>query len=433
MKNLDAGVIETKTRFQMLALMGVGVFGLFVGCAGSVAGNKGLVKALAFFSSAGAFAGAAGISKAAAHEGAIAQDALQVDREKRKQMSLIEAETDLDIAQALLEESAIRELSNSSARPALESPASAFEQMFVSPPETEEDLVTVEAQSVAPKAAVTVVASPRAPKPVSGKMPDGAILVQPSDVGDINRYPGIMAIAGMGAGKTSTVRYLFQQMGGTTIFASPKATDQDIGQWDIVFGYDPLRDESGDFGDASLIDADNPRDLLEMGDDSESTTIIEFVWGVYSTIKLRQQQGHHRLTDADSLRVFFDESAYVYSCGYADPLDSNSKAAKAAQSIIRIANRSALFDGRSNRVQVVWGSQSESVDSIGLQGVSAARDDMWHLYPGSEAIAAAEKHNKSALASWFRRRLKEGLAIALLEKQGIFFHALDLPMIKDLG
>ena len=46
---------------------------------------------------------------------------------------------------------------------------------------------------------------------------------------------------------------------------------------------------------------------------------------------------------------------------------------------------------------------------------------------------AAKKHNKHQLAQWLQSRLDMGYAIALMEKGGVFFHVLNLPLISELS
>jgi hypothetical protein len=262
-------------------------------------------------------------------------------------------------------------------------------------------------------------------------LPDGAKLIEASDLENINKYPVMLVVAGMGSGKTETMRWVLSRMSGTKVFCSHKAERIDTQIFDQCYGYCPKTDESAWIGDQPSTIQEDQRDLTWIGQNYGGIgTVAEFIWGSYREIRNRQKCGPTRAKELPMYRCFFDEASVTYTSSFQSPMNPDND--KWGKALMSSCNALTFMDARSHRVQMIFASQSESVETIGLKNMSGPRDDAWHLYPGMEAIACAQKNKKAGLAKWLEDRLSQGFAIALLEKQGIFFHVLNLPQISEL-
>jgi hypothetical protein len=277
---------------------------------------------------------------------------------------------------------------------------------------------------------------PKISADISDLPPDGAKLIQCKDLNDVNKYPVVMLIAPPGSGKSATMGAIMQQLSGWKAIASPKPlNDKMQGMFDLVYGCDPETGRWLNWGNLTDTDCADHRDLSfqlhkAKKQGKQIGSMLDFLWGCR-----RESMNRMQGTTENKVfwRCFFDEASYTYTSGYNDPQDAKGAAEKATQTFISGINKDAFQNFRGQKVQYFLGAQVETVDSIGLNGFNGAKKEAWFLFPGMKAIAAAEKHGKNQLAQWLKRRVKAGLGVALLIKEGVFFEVLDLPPIAELS
>jgi hypothetical protein len=265
----------------------------------------------------------------------------------------------------------------------------------------------------------------------SDRLPDGAVLVSPKALGNIDRYPVMMVVAGQGSGKTATMGAILHCLDGHKAIASPKpisATTQAIA--DLIFGFDPMAKQWLFFGSHDSTDYSDERDLSHhLSRGKLAGSMLEMLWACRRESMNRQLDPSR---DRTPWRVFFDEASYTYTSGFNDPM-SNGKLEKETQTFISGINKDAFQNFRGQLVQIFFGAQSKTVDSIGLKGFAAARDEAWFLFPGIAAITEARSLGKHQLANWMQRRIDAGFGVALLNKQDAIFEVINLPSIEVLG
>lgn len=266
--------------------------------------------------------------------------------------------------------------------------------------------------------------SPRQPEP----LPDGAKLVEMSTLNDINRYPVVMVVAGQGCGKTVTMATIFEALSGKKVIGTPKPLPNAVATIaDLVFGKNPETGNWLHFGSMAGSDFSEYRDLTwHLNNQSSGGSMLEFLWAMRRESMNRQIGA---TPQSEPWRCFFDEASYTYNSGFNDPF-SDGKAEKKAQTFVSGVNKDAFQNYRGQGLQEFFGSQVETVGSIGLANFSDAKDEAWHLFPGIAAIATAQRHGKENLARWLQTRVNSGYGIALLEKQGYFFEVLNLPTLE---
>lgn len=259
----------------------------------------------------------------------------------------------------------------------------------------------------------------------------GVELINADALENVDEYPNIMIVAGKGAGKTSTVRYIFRCVSGKKVFASHKALSRDVPKFDAVFGYNQTTGESAYFGHPKGFPFSNERDLTyHINQPSENKSMLDFIWALRRELENRQRKGEEYYKSLGHCRVFFDEASYCYSAGFDDPFDK--KVASEVQQIISTTNRALAFDGRSQLIQVFFAAQSKTVKTIGMEGIAETRDAMWFLFPGKNAIIRAEELNRPDLRNWLEQRDRQGYGTALIEKEGVIIQALNLPTKAEL-
>lgn len=275
------------------------------------------------------------------------------------------------------------------------------------------------------------------PKPQAQTIPDGAAGVKIEELGNINKYPVIMVVAGQGSGKSATMAVIMQRLSGYKVVASPKPlTKKMVGYFDLVFGLHPRTNEWTYYGSIAETDFDEHIDLSYHLHKAQSSTpargsMLDFLWACRRE-SLNRQKGVTE--NREFWRCFYDEAADTFATGYGNPLDPDGKSEKAAQHMISTIVRASFINFRSQKIQVWIGTQSESVEIIGLKNLASTRDEAWHLYPGASAIVTAAKYGKPALAEWLKAQAKAGKGIALLEKQKTLFEVVtDLPSIQELS
>lgn len=261
--------------------------------------------------------------------------------------------------------------------------------------------------------------------------PIGCTVVPPSALNDINKYPFVMVVAGQGNGKSVSMAAIMTQLTGKKALSTPKADDHKnaaLSQvYSLRFGFDPLTRQGQQFGDDLCLNyAASDLDELATGGPNAGT-ILEFARAAQMTANNRNARGK-RSTD-QPWRIFYDEAAQTYSVGF---LQLGKKPEETCKLQIEAMLKYGLFNFRGSGIQLFIGCQSETVDTIGMKNVSAARDEAWHLYPGRIAIEKARIYNQPAIAAYLERLLQGGYAIALLEKQGVIFEVLQLPKLAEL-
>jgi hypothetical protein len=262
--------------------------------------------------------------------------------------------------------------------------------------------------------------------------PIGVQVVTPSALNDVNKYPFVMVVAGQGNGKSVTMAEIMTQLTGHKALSTPKADDHKntalASVYSLRFGFDPLTRQGMRFGDELAFDygANDLDELMTIGQ-KDAGTIIEFTRSAMATASNRNARGK-RSTD-QPWRIFYDEAAQTYTVGY---LGLGKKREDVCKLQIEATLKYGLMNFRSSAVQLFVGCQSETVDTIGMKNVSAARDEAWHLYPGRVAIEKAKMLNQLSIASYLEKLLNAGYAIALMEKQGVIFEVLQLPKLAEL-
>lgn len=262
--------------------------------------------------------------------------------------------------------------------------------------------------------------------------PIGVNVVTPSALNDVNKYPFVMVVAGQGNGKSVTMAEIMTQLQGNKALSTPKADDHKntaLSQvYSLRFGFNPMTRQGQQFGDALALDyeANDLDDLATMGC-NDAGTILEFTRAAQMTANNRNARGK-RSTDAP-WRLFYDEAAQTYSVGF---LQLGKKQEDLCKLQIEAMLKYGLFNFRGSGIQLFIGCQSETVDTIGMKNVSAARDEAWHLFPGRVAIEKARMLNQPSIAAYLEKLLQAGYAIAMLEKQGVIFEVLQLPKLSDL-
>lgn len=292
--------------------------------------------------------------------------------------------------------------------------------------------VDVRSQAIAehPAIALTSITQPTAEQ--MAVLPDGAELIQPSKLNDVNRYPVIMVVAGQGSGKTATIAFIFSNLDGYKVFASPKPITRAVqDEVDLVYGYSVERSEWLSFGKMSNTTMQEHEDLswqVAHGIKYPGS-MLKFLWCARRE-SMNRQLG--RTENKAKWRLFYDEAAYTYSAGFTNPQDAEGKEEARSKKFVAGVLRDGFMNFRGQKEQLYIGCQVDSVETVGLKDMSKARDDAWGLYPGLEAIAAAERCKKFQLAEYLRDRVKAGYGIALLIKQDSIFEVIDLPTIKEL-
>jgi hypothetical protein len=264
----------------------------------------------------------------------------------------------------------------------------------------------------------------------SNKLPDGAILVEMTALNDIDRYPVMMVVAGQGSGKTATMGSILASLDGHKAVASPKPMSPTMqGIADLIFGFDPAGKRWLYFGSHDSTDYSDDRDLSHhLSKGKLAGSMLDFLWACRRESMNRQlEEGR----DRTPWRCFFDEASYTYLSGFNDPM-SNGKLEKEAQLFISGVNKDAFMNFRGQGVQMFFGAQSKSVESIGLKNFAAARDEAWFLFPGIAAITEAKSLGKHQLAQWMQRRVEAGYGVALLNKQDAIFEVINLPDMATL-
>ena len=265
--------------------------------------------------------------------------------------------------------------------------------------------------------------------------------IAPADIGNVNQFPIVMVVAGQGNGKTCTLAYIMDNLTGKKALFTPKANDhrnpsvQEI--YDLRFGYNPGTDRAAWFGTPDSFD-NSPMMDLDWYLNSASKkygSALDFIHAANQTAVNRTAVGTKK--GRSTWRVFYDEAATTYTAGFCrvlvDGVSLGSKGRQECQEFISANLIPAVFNWRDAGVQLFLGCQSETVQSVGFQGCSEAKNEAWHLYPGPKAIAVAKKHKQSKLASFLQRALSDGYAIAILEKEGQQFKVIRMPKLADLA
>ena len=265
--------------------------------------------------------------------------------------------------------------------------------------------------------------------------------IEPADIGNVNQFPIVMVVAGQGNGKTCTLGYIMEKLTGKKVLFTPKANDhrnpsvQEI--YDLRFGYNPKTDTAAWFGTPESFDNSPMMDLdwyLNSSSDKHGSA-LDFIHAANQTAINRTAVGTKK--GRSTWRVFYDEASQTYRSGFCrvlvDGVSLGAKGRQECQEFISANLIPAVFNWRDAGVQLFLGCQSETVQSVGFQGCSEAKDEAWHLYPGPKAIAVAKKHKQSKLASFLQRALSDGYAIAILEKEGQQFKVVRMPKLADLA
>lgn len=437
-------------------LIGISAIGL--GVSGTVP-EKGALKATALLTGAGFM----GLCCYSALQSSWEAKNWEAQREVRHEMivqaSLIEAETALELHKVITEENAVRAVAGT-VQPQLSAsvaaPVQTVQAQTVSPVAAPlEGIAAIQNQSVQPAPAspvsepvttpVSVVPSPvvntsGSVSPVTvvsdrivppTTIPDGATMIEPSALNDVNKYPVMMVVAEQGSGKSVTIASIFEYLSGNKVLATPKIQDhenQELAKtYDLRFGYDTENNTGRWIGHIDSFNSLEECDLSwYLANCPQGSHYLDFVWATNRESHNRQQYGMD--ADAPYWRVFGDEWSDVYTNGFLDP-NLKKKVIDQAKMYVEVCIKSAFFNFRGQRVQLFVGCQSETVDSIGAKGISAARNVAWHLYPGKAAIEAAKKYGKHNLSVWLANRVKIGFGVALLEKNGVFFEVINLPTL----
>lgn len=453
------------SNIKIAASFVIGFTALGLGISGTVI-EKGALKATALITGAGFLGLACASATQASWEAKNWEAKREIRHETIVQSSLIEAETALELHKVITEENAIRQVQGT-VQPNLALPQSVVTtqvmpqqaQMLpiqtpelVSTQSSLEGISTLQNTGVQPTPSTPVntvvanniqqaTANVSVVQDSSNKLPDGAILIDPSELNNNDKYPVVMVVAEQGAGKSVTLATIFEYLTGNKVLATPKKQDHENSNlasvYDIRFGYNndlkqgrwighiPDDITSPNWGD---LDADNEHDLTwYLNNKPGGDSYINFVWSVRQESLNRQQHGMD--SDTKYWRVFGDELSQTFGGGFNDP-QKDPKLIRQAKEYVSACIADAFMNFRGQRVQMWIGCQSESVEMIGMKGLSKARDVAWHLYPGKAAIEAAKKYKKDNLALWLMNRKNAGYGIALLEKNGVFFEVINLPTLE---
>jgi hypothetical protein len=386
----------------------------------------------------------------AAREYELYQAEAEVEVEERRLMREVEAEARITATKVLAEVKSEEELVQQLDRMGIAVNQPALQQSTLTQPKfaalpPQETTVQQNTGSIpAPTLPVNQVQGQIAatPQPVQSQpvtqntgLPDGAILVEPSALNNIDRYPVIMTVAQQGAGKSVTMASIFEYLDGVKVLSTPKIQDHTNPNlravYDLAFGFNPITNQGAWFGRFSHLEASDDRDLswhLKHSRDS-GASILDFVWAAGRESVNRQTKGMK--PDDRQWRVFFDEASYTYTTGYMDALDDGKDETK-AKKIIEVTNKSSIQNFRGQKIQMFFGAHSRTIEAIGVKGFAKAIDEVWFLHPGLNAISAANQFGKVQLANWLKRRVNEGYGIALLEKKGLEFQVVNLPQLSYL-
>lgn len=436
----------------------IGCSALVLGISGTVI-EKGALKATALITGAGFLGLACANATQASWEAKNWEAKREIRHEAIVQSSLIDAETALELHKVITEENAIRQIQGT-AQPNLALPqsVSAVPQVI---PIQQADLVNVQSTLEGISALQNNAVQPAPSTPVSdnktvntsgtntknntmdtnNKLPDGAILIDPAELNDNNKYPVVMVVAEQGAGKSVTLATIFEYLNGNKVLATPKKQDHEntnlASVYDIRFGYNndlkqgrwighiPDDITSPNWGD---LDANDEHDLTwYLANKPGGDSYINFVWAVRQESLNRQQHGMD--SETKYWRVFGDEWSQTFLGGFNDP-EKDNKIINKAKGYMRACIADSFMNFRGQKVQMWVGCQSESVEMIGMKGMAEARNVAWHLYPGTSAIEAAKKYKKDNLALYLMNRKNAGYGIALLEKNGVFFEVINLPTLE---
>ena len=259
------------------------------------------------------------------------------------------------------------------------------------------------------------------------------------DIGNVNKFPIMIIVAGQGNGKTVTLAYLFEHLEGKTALFTPKADDHRNPAmdkvYDLKFGYNETTGLGSWFGDQRSFSNSSQMDLDWYLKNEKTGSALDFIGAVCATAENRTARGTKKGRHA--WRVFYDEANQVFTGGFTkteiDGVPQGSQGAKECQYFIEANLKASLFNFRGAGVQMWIGCISETVQNIGLKGCSEALNEAWHLYPGPKAIEIAKKCKQLKLSSFLQRALSDGYAIAILEQGGTQFKVIRMPKLADLS
>lgn len=405
---------------------------LGIGISGTVP-DKGIIKAVAL----GVSVGFSTLCCKSALEAATSANAYeahtQLQQETHLQQAAKLASLSLEAHEVIAEEKVLAEVAS-----LLPTPVQQPLPIATAPTPLQQPLNVATAPTSVPQPPTVATA----PTPVPQKtvatpspIPDGATLIKPEALNDVNKYPVVMVVAEQGSGKTVTVATIFEQLQGHKVLATPKIQDHRnsaLSQvYSLKFGYDTKKECGMYTGHVDDYDSLEHHDLSwYLEENSEGSHYLDFVLATMRESINRQKYGME--TDAPYWRIFGDEWSAIYSNGFSDPLRER-KEINQAKGYLEQCIRSAFFNFRGQRVQLFVGCQSETIDSIGAKGIASARDIAWHLYPGKAAIEVAKKLNKHSLSKYLADKVNQGYGVALLEKNGIYFEVVELPTLEYMA
>lgn len=436
-------------NIKIIASFLIGASAIGLGVSGTVV-EKGALKATALITGSVFMGLCCKEALACATESKVWENQRQVREDAILQASLIEAETALEAYKVVTEENAIRQMAGvvtptpaiaPVSVPVVNNPVVAQPlqgittiQNTAQQPAPAQPVAQVEVVPTVSNEVVSPVRSPAVsdrPQQMT-QLPDGATLIEPSALNDVNKYPVMMVVAEQGAGKSVSIATIFEYLNGNKVLATPKIQDhqnQELAKvYDLRFGYNVDLKQGRWIGHVDDLNSLEECDLsYYLANKPEGSHYLDFVWATNRESHNRQQYGMD--SDANYWRVFGDEWSDIYTNGFLDP-SKTTKEIKQAKMYVEVCIKSAFFNFRGQRVQLFVGCQSETVDSIGAKGISAARDIAWHLYPGKAAIEAAKKYGKYNLSVWLQNRVNSGYGVALLEKNGVFYEVINLPTLE---
>ena len=409
--------------------------------------GRGSLMLLALLIATGVSSYGAFLAIDASRQWDIEQDEAATNRDKARLVSEVQAEAEITAAKVLAEkQQEIRLLQQlqslgvnlSQSLPQSEPVATHQQAIEVLPPVGQPPQLAAANTTTVADSPVAAQPADTQPKPIPSapqyKLPDGAVLIEPGALNDNNRYPIVMVVAQQGSGKSVTMACIFEYLSGKKALATPKKQDHENpnlrGVYDIAFGYNAIFKTGRWIGHTDELIATEDRDLTWYLENQPSgENYINFAWATRQESLNRQQHGMK--ADTPYWRVFADEWSQTYLGGFKNPAKTPQDEKK-AKGYLEAAIADAFMNFRGQRVQFFVGSQTESVETVGLQNLSSIRDESWHLYPGLGAIAAAKKLGKDSLAMWLQQRVSSGHGIALLERQGVFLEVINLPPLEYL-
>lgn len=392
---------------------------LGIGISGTVP-DKGIVKAIAL----GVSVGFSTLCCKSALEAATSANAYEAHTQLQQETHLQQvaklASLSLEAHEVIAEEKVLAEVAS-----LLPTPVQQPKPVVTDPIPAPQPKPVATAPTLVPQKAVAT------PSPI----PDGATLIKPEALNDVNKYPVVMVVAEQGSGKTVTVATIFEQLQGHKVLATPKIQDHRnsaLSQvYSLKFGYDTKKECGMYTGHVDDYDSLEHHDLSwYLEENSEGSHYLDFVLATMRESINRQKYGME--PNASYWRVFGDEWSAIYSNGFSDPLRERKEITQ-AKGYLEQCIRSAFFNFRGQKLQLFVGCQSETIDSIGAKGIASARDIAWHLYPGKAAIEVAKKLNKHSLSKYLADKVNQGYGVALLEKNGIYFEVVELPTLEYMA